>query len=128
MFWNCMAAGAGGFIGSVMRYLVGMIPFLSRHDFPLQTLTVNFVGAFVIGLIAGGYRRLAQRQSRDFPQGGRLRRIHDFFDILTGIAGDDRSGADRSVRCIRRGKRRPVPSGSVPGKSRSRSHICVNTM
>ena len=48
MFWNCMAAGAGGFIGSVMRYLVGMIPFLSRHDFPLQTLTVNFVGAFVI--------------------------------------------------------------------------------
>ena len=53
MFWNCMAAGAGGFIGSVRRYLVGMIPFLSRHDFPLQTLTVNFVGAFVIGLIAG---------------------------------------------------------------------------
>ena len=53
MFWNGMAAGAGGFIGSVMRYLVGMIPFLNRHDLPLQTLTVNFVGAFVIGLIAG---------------------------------------------------------------------------
>src|SRR5579863_3447903 len=44
--------GAGGFIGSVCRYLLAQAVqgrFLSA--FPFGTLTVNIVGCFVIGLI-----------------------------------------------------------------------------
>ena len=48
-----MAVGAGGFIGSALRYAVSLVPFLSRHELPLQTLIVNVVGAFIIGFIAG---------------------------------------------------------------------------
>ena len=46
--------GAGGLIGSVARYLV--VVWLSGDGsarFPLGTFTVNIVGCFLIGLIAG---------------------------------------------------------------------------
>ena len=47
--------GAGGFVGSVLRYLVGgaaqrLAPTLS---FPLGTFTVNVVGCLAIGLLSG---------------------------------------------------------------------------
>lgn len=51
MLLNCFAVGAGGFIGSVFRYLVGLIPVLHRETFPLQTLLVNVVGAIIIGIV-----------------------------------------------------------------------------
>ena len=51
MLINCLAVGAGGFIGSVFRYLVGMIPFLNKSDIPFQTLAVNVIGAVMIGMI-----------------------------------------------------------------------------
>lgn len=53
---NAFIVGAGGFVGSVLRYLVGIgVNRLSGHHFfPFATLTVNIVGCFVIGLL-GGY-------------------------------------------------------------------------
>lgn len=51
MLLNCFAVGAGGFIGSVFRYLVSLIPVLHRETFPLQTLLVNVVGAVIIGIV-----------------------------------------------------------------------------
>jgi CrcB protein len=47
--------GAGGFIGSVMRYLVGAwVQSLSGNNWiPYGTLTVNVVGCFLIGLVLG---------------------------------------------------------------------------
>ena len=51
MLINCLAVGVGGFIGSVFRYLIGLIPFLNRHDIPFQTLAVNVLGAVLIGMI-----------------------------------------------------------------------------
>lgn len=51
MLLNCFAVGAGGFIGSVLRYLVSLIPFLNRSDIPLQTLAVNLIGAVLIGML-----------------------------------------------------------------------------
>lgn len=51
MLLNCLAVGAGGFIGSVLRYLVSLIPFLNRSDIPLQTLAVNLIGAVLIGVL-----------------------------------------------------------------------------
>lgn len=51
MLINCLAVGAGGFIGSVFRYLIGLIPVLNRYDIPFQTLAVNVLGAMAIGMI-----------------------------------------------------------------------------
>ena len=51
MLLNCFAVGAGGFIGSVFRYLVSLIPFLHRETLPLQTLLVNVAGAVIIGIV-----------------------------------------------------------------------------
>lgn len=49
MLLNCFAVGAGGFIGAVLRYLIGLIPVLSRGVLPYQTLLVNAAGAVLIG-------------------------------------------------------------------------------
>ncbi len=51
MFLNCLMVGAGGFVGSVLRYLFGLIPFDMADGFPYKTLIINVVGAFAIGLI-----------------------------------------------------------------------------
>ena len=48
---NCLAVGLGGFIGSVLRYLVGLIKLNEGFSFPVKTLAVNVLGAFVIGII-----------------------------------------------------------------------------
>lgn len=48
---NCLAVGAGGFVGAVLRYLISLVPL--KTDFPLKTLAVNLIGCFVIGIIAG---------------------------------------------------------------------------
>lgn len=47
----CLLVGAGGCIGAVCRYLIGMIPV--RASFPVITLIINLAGAVLIGVIAG---------------------------------------------------------------------------
>ncbi|HJA65344.1 MAG TPA: fluoride efflux transporter CrcB [Candidatus Mediterraneibacter cottocaccae] len=49
---DCIIVGAGGFIGSVCRYLIGMIPVKETWGFPVKTFAINLAGAFVIGIIA----------------------------------------------------------------------------
>ena len=49
---NCMLVGAGGFLGAVCRYLIGLIPVEAGGSFPIKTLFINVCGAFAIGLIA----------------------------------------------------------------------------
>lgn len=51
---NILLVGAGGFIGSVLRYLVsGYVQQASRSlDFPFGTLAVNVFGCFVIGFLS----------------------------------------------------------------------------
>ncbi|MEE0742586.1 MAG: fluoride efflux transporter CrcB [Emergencia sp.] len=51
MFIQCIAVGVGGFIGSVFRYLISLIPTLHKGVIPWQTLLVNVVGAILIGMI-----------------------------------------------------------------------------
>lgn len=56
---NCLAVGAGGFIGAVLRYLITLLPL--KTEFPLKTLAVNMIGCFAIGIIAGlAENRLAE--------------------------------------------------------------------
>lgn len=50
-----LLVGAGGFVGSVLRYLVstGVQRTFSESWLPYGTLLVNIVGCFAIGLLAG---------------------------------------------------------------------------
>lgn len=47
----CIAVGLGGFIGSILRYLIGLIP-VGSGNFPLKTFLINIIGCFAIGIIA----------------------------------------------------------------------------
>ena len=51
MIINCLFVGAGGFIGSVLRYLTGLIPVRETLVFPVKTFAINLIGAFLIGII-----------------------------------------------------------------------------
>ena len=42
--FNCLVVGAGGFLGSVARYLMGLIP--------VPTIGINIIGASLIGVIS----------------------------------------------------------------------------
>jgi fluoride exporter len=52
--FNILFVGVGGFVGSVLRYLVGgWAQQVSKSlDFPYGTLTVNLIGCFVIGFLS----------------------------------------------------------------------------
>lgn len=49
---DCLYVGLGGFIGSVCRYLVGLIPLKTQSGFPALTLFINVAGAFAVGVVA----------------------------------------------------------------------------
>lgn len=48
---NCLAVALGGSIGSVLRYLIGLIPVNEGFLFPIKTFAINVIGCFVIGLV-----------------------------------------------------------------------------
>jgi CrcB protein len=52
--YNILIIGMGGFLGSVMRYLIGgYVQNLSNSiSFPYGTLAVNVTGCFLIGIIS----------------------------------------------------------------------------
>lgn len=50
MVLNCLAVGVGGFIGSILRYLItAAVPHTS---FPWITLAINVVGTFILAAVA----------------------------------------------------------------------------
>ncbi len=52
MLKNILIIGAGGFIGSVLRYLVQLyIDKGLNSTFPLGTLVANIAGSFLIGIV-----------------------------------------------------------------------------
>ena len=48
---NCIMVGLGGFIGSICRYLIGLLPIETGNGFPVKTLIINVAGSFLISLI-----------------------------------------------------------------------------
>ena len=50
-FLNCIFVGIGGFLGAVCRYLIGLLPYKMDNGFPIKTLIINVIGAFVLSLI-----------------------------------------------------------------------------
>lgn len=61
---ECLFVGIGGFIGSVCRYLIGLIPLSPSNGFPVKTLVINVAGAFAIGLIAAAVAKNADISPR----------------------------------------------------------------
>lgn len=49
---SCLIVGLGGFVGSVLRYLIGLLPYGHSSGFPLKTLIINILGSFLIGAVA----------------------------------------------------------------------------
>ena len=48
---NIIAVGLGGFIGAVLRYLIGLIPVNEVTAFPIKTFLINIIGCIAIGII-----------------------------------------------------------------------------
>lgn len=48
---DILIVGAGGFAGSVLRYAISLLMPLSVGSIPWGTLTVNFTGSLIIGLL-----------------------------------------------------------------------------
>lgn len=53
--------GLGGAIGAMLRFCISQIPY--RGDFPLITLAINILGAFVIGIIVGNAAKLEMNEN-----------------------------------------------------------------
>ena len=49
---NVICVGLGGMVGSVCRYLLGLLPLQTGTGFPVKTWLINLLGAFVIGMAA----------------------------------------------------------------------------
>lgn len=49
---DCIIVGIGGFIGTVCRYLIGLIPVNEGTVFPVKTFFINIAGSFIIGIVA----------------------------------------------------------------------------
>lgn len=56
-FLNCVFVGLGGLVGSVLRYLVSLVPLRHESGFPLVTLGINVFGAFLLGLLVAATGR-----------------------------------------------------------------------
>lgn len=55
---TCFWVALGGAIGSVLRYLIGLINLNDSSIFPYKTLAINIVGSLIIGVtvaLAGKY-------------------------------------------------------------------------
>ncbi|WP_455271899.1 fluoride efflux transporter CrcB [Rhizobium herbae] len=73
---NILLVAAGGALGSVLRYLVGLWTLRSfGPSFPWGTLTVNITGSFLIGV-------LAEVIARKFGASAEMRVF-----LITGILG-----------------------------------------
>lgn len=52
MIFECLMVGLGGFLGSVLRYLIGLIQLHETSVFPINTFIVNILGTLLISMIA----------------------------------------------------------------------------
>ena len=48
---NCLFVALGGAVGSVLRYLAGLIPVSEKCLFPVKTFSINVAGCLLIGFI-----------------------------------------------------------------------------
>lgn len=58
---ECVLVGAGGCVGAILRYLVGLLGLGTQGGFPAKTFLVNVVGCLAIGVVTA----LAERAGLD---------------------------------------------------------------
>ena len=58
-----LSVGTGGFVGAVLRFLMGKLPLKEMTIFPVNTLLINVIGAFVIGIVVAAGDRYATADS-----------------------------------------------------------------
>ena len=58
-----LSVGAGGFIGAVLRFFMGKLPLKEMTIFPVNTLLINLIGAFAIGLVTAAGSRYGAENS-----------------------------------------------------------------
>jgi len=46
---NCIVVGAGGFVGTILRYFITLIPVKETTVFPIKTFVINILGCLMIG-------------------------------------------------------------------------------
>ena len=51
MIIKCLIVGLGGAIGTIMRYILGLIPLNETNGFPINTFLINILGCIAIGFI-----------------------------------------------------------------------------
>nr|WP_207635782.1 fluoride efflux transporter CrcB [Clostridium sp. MD294] len=51
---QCLIVALGGGIGAMFRYMIGKINLPFEIAFPVTTLCINIIGAFIIGLVVSG--------------------------------------------------------------------------
>lgn len=48
---ECLIVGVGGGLGSILRYILSLIPLNETTDFPINTFIINILGCIMIGFI-----------------------------------------------------------------------------
>lgn len=64
MLLNCLFVGAGGCVGAIARYLMGLLVPAHQSGFPLGTFVINVAGGFAIAFIATWFLRHANLDGR----------------------------------------------------------------
>ena len=82
---NCLFVGIGGFIGAVLRYLIGLVSIKNPTRFPVNTFLINAFGALAIGIIAAFAAKSNNLDARlvFFAKGWHLRRLYNIFNIFS---------------------------------------------
>ena len=52
MMLECLFVGLGGFIGSVARYLIGLLAVETASGYPVKTFCINLLGSFILGIVS----------------------------------------------------------------------------
>ena len=52
MIIECIIVGLGGFFGSILRYIISLIPIQETNNFPINTLLINIIGCILISFIS----------------------------------------------------------------------------
>lgn len=60
MIKNLILVGAGGFLGSALRYLISNILSNLNLQMPWPTFAVNIIGSFLIGMLMASYFKNAE--------------------------------------------------------------------
>jgi CrcB protein len=112
--FNLILVGSGGFIGSVLRYLIGLgVQALVRNSaFPYGTLMANVLGCFLIGFFSGlaAERIVFSAQTRLF--------------LFTGILGGFTTFSTFSLDTFNMIREHSAPTFAL-GLIHISAHVCI---